>query len=167
MKSSGASVRSRPILRFGWRGSWGCLPTSGWSYRWTGISGTPYTARRQAKSTALSPFVLQPEQVLHALTEMRIRLCLANLYPRIHDPAALAWGKGEDRVQVEFADFRNFFNETGYPQQSFFKSFKIGRWMSPIAGEQAVGFDFPDHLRGVAICERRDAELDIAKNLDV
>ena len=38
--------------------------------------------------------------------------CYANA--GIYNPAALPWGKRKDRVQVEFADLLNFFNEARY-----------------------------------------------------
>jgi hypothetical protein len=54
-------------------------------------------------------------------------------YPRIHDSTALPGREGEDWIQIEFADLWNFFNETGHPQQGFFKGFQIGRSRFPVA----------------------------------
>ncbi len=73
----------------------------------------------------------------------------------------------EDRIQVEFPDLRNFFNETRHSQQRFFQGVKIGRWMPSIAGKQPIAFDPSNHFRGVAVSKGRDAELYIAENLDV
>jgi hypothetical protein len=40
-------------------------------------------------------------------------------YPRIHDLATLPLRQRDDRIQVEFADFRNRFGEVGHAQQHF------------------------------------------------
>jgi hypothetical protein len=89
------------------------------------------------------------------------------LYPRIHDPAALAGGQGEDRIQIEFGYFGNRFGEVGDAQQHLFDCLQINCRMSSIFGDQTIAFDSLDHLRSVPIGQRRDAELDIAKDLDV
>ena len=88
-------------------------------------------------------------------------------YPRIHDTTALAWWECEDRIQVEFTDFWNFFNEARYPQQGFFQRFQIRRRMSAIAGQQPIAFDSSDHFCRVTIGEGRDAKLHITKNFNV
>src|SRR5215467_12300397 len=92
-------------------------------------------------------------------------VCQANFC--VHNPTALARREGEDRVEVELADFWDFFNEARDPQQHIFDGFDVSRPMSPITREQAVAFDPTDHFGCVTIGEGCDAELHIAENLDV
>src|SRR5687767_3049006 len=62
MRSSAASVPSRPIRRCAWRAFSACRPTSGSDCNRTGTSGTPCEATTQPPSRSSSPCGGRPEQ---------------------------------------------------------------------------------------------------------
>ena len=87
------------------------------------------TAYPPRLSCTVSPLTGQP--LLQAF--LYRRGTLFNADSGIHDPAALSWREGEDRVQVEFADLGDFFDEAREPQQYLFDGLHIRCRMASVA----------------------------------
>jgi len=63
------------------------------------------------------------------------RRCGGWSYSRIHNPTALVFRQGEDRIQIDLADFWNRFDELGHAQQHLHNCLEINGRPTTIAGE--------------------------------
>src|SRR5512143_211820 len=87
--------------------------------------------------------------------------------PRIYDLAPLCIRKDNNRIQVEFTDFWNLFDEAGDAQQHVLNCFDVDSRLTAVTGEESMAFDLMDHNSCIVVGEGSHPELHIAENLDV
>src|SRR5947207_14226454 len=69
----------------------------------------------------------------------------------INDETTLAGRQGEDRIEIEFANFGTVFDHPGDPEQHGLDRVDVGRWMPAVSFQETIAADLPNHFFSVPI----------------
>ena len=69
-------------------------------------------------------------------------------------------------VEVEFLDFHVVHDESGGVQEDLYDGVDVGWWLTSVAFEYGVCFDFGYHFFGVCFCYWGDSEGDVSEYFD-
>src|SRR3990167_7630397 len=81
--------------------------------------------------------------------------------------AALPRRKGKDRIKIKLGDLRSLLYQPGDAEQHLLNGVDIRRPLAPVALQEAISPDFPDHLTGIPVGQRSYSKTHIAQNFDV
>jgi hypothetical protein len=96
-----------------------------------------------------------------------LRLPAADLDPRVHDRATVPDGAHEDRIEIDLEYLRDVQRELRHAAQQVGERRQIRGWPAAIADEASEGSALSNHGVGIAIGERRDAEVQVLLEFDV
>src|SRR3989338_4854174 len=110
---------------------------------------------------------------LHLLRRYRREPCGVSAARRLHPDsgvnyaAALPRRKGKDRIKIKLGDLRSLLYQPGDAEQHLLNGVDIRRPLAPVALQEAISPDFPDHLTGIPVGQRSYSKAHIAQNFDV